>query len=1033
MMGGGADESRLGVNFKGESTGGARLPLGHRPRNGAAGEQNEGSEGSSSGSGFLGKTTITGTEGRKFAEGKIKEMGGKVGSMKEAPAPLPPKPDASAPDLTVFTNAFGLALPAESYTAYVIGFIDRLLQILDPHVYKCHVEVRGVKREQEYDFLEPRPDTIESVDSSVSRRCLRIWEYLLKNEDRLQRAGLVYYDGAHVIYSLMDFFAGTQQDSFTFTVAGKEAEDLSADQFDMIFFTVNKVEDSYQRESIMRHLAYYSSGSNSDVTFAELVLIQYCLNNTSEFLARRGKVYLLDGKKHGFTPFDCPVIDGHIELKIGMSKGIRLVQGPQGFGHVHSAVVIDTHKMVSQVEGPLLSLISEQSRMRQQLSGAEFELFSHLHDFRVESQHGSKKRRYFVSELANMNSLTHEFDLESQARRVTVEQYFRERYNIQLEFPGLPLLKLKRKKKSPTEIEKKNKETEEEANENIKEQRKILSKHDEATFHMPIELLWLVGNSGVALYQLCKAQAAEITSQCIVPPSVRRANIAGMHKTVCLSDENNNLIAGTGIAVDNIGMEVPARILQAPQIQYGCGDLSNGGAMWRTPPGAKYLIPAVISKWAIYYVPFQPGSGHHEKIRTALQLTERDIRSFTEKLILTCQSKGMNLPMPLEVHKVAQSDKVGIFRTVERSRKLGAQFAIFVIDEKLDLHEHLKMAECDFEVVTQELQAKTVNAVLKEGRSTTLENIVHKMNCKNGGLNNTIVCNPAHGQSYKSWTSPSRLYIGIVMSKEAVQGKSRPTCVGYCSNHSKEPMAFLGDFAFMPARYDNIILVAPDIVKTVIGKYMKEHGKAFPKEIVVYRIGHSDSSIRDVLHYELQLVDLTLSCLAAEHGHNKPLLQYIAASKQHSIRFFPQGMDPADKPPLQNLKAGSAIDEGVVNPHLRQFFLNSHTTLQGTSRTPSYTVLRDDLAYSMDELKNQTNCLAHLHQIVNLPTSLPSPLYIAGEYAKRGAMLLDQYMTRIGSIDAGRSIESLMEECLKLTRALELEHVPLFRDKRINA
>ena len=61
-------------------------------------------------------------------------------------------------------------------------------------------------------------------------------------------------------------------------------------------------------------------------------------------------------------------------------------------------------------------------------------------------------------------------------------------------------------------------------------------------------------------------------------------------------------------------------------------------------------------------------------------------RSFTERLIRTCQAKGMNLPMPLEVHKVAQSDKVGIFRTVERSRKLGVQFAIFVIDEKLDLH-----------------------------------------------------------------------------------------------------------------------------------------------------------------------------------------------------------------------------------------------------------------------------------------------------------------------------------------------------------
>lgn len=56
-MMGNADESRLGVNFKGEPTGGARLPPGHKPRNGAAGEQNEGSEGSSSGSGFLGKTS----------------------------------------------------------------------------------------------------------------------------------------------------------------------------------------------------------------------------------------------------------------------------------------------------------------------------------------------------------------------------------------------------------------------------------------------------------------------------------------------------------------------------------------------------------------------------------------------------------------------------------------------------------------------------------------------------------------------------------------------------------------------------------------------------------------------------------------------------------------------------------------------------------------------------------------------------------------------------------------------------------------
>ena len=56
---------------------------------------------------------------------------------------------------------------------------------------------------------------------------------------------------------------------------------------------------SIKRESIMRHLAYYSSDSNSDVTFAELVLIQYCLNNTlvlwffyTSFLLRNFQIWI---------------------------------------------------------------------------------------------------------------------------------------------------------------------------------------------------------------------------------------------------------------------------------------------------------------------------------------------------------------------------------------------------------------------------------------------------------------------------------------------------------------------------------------------------------------------------------------------------------------------------------------------------------------------------------------------------------------------------------------------------------------------
>ncbi len=50
-------------------------------------------------------------------------------------------------------------------------------------------------------------------------------------------------------------------------------------------------------------------------------------------------------------------------------------------------------------------------------------------------------------------------------------------------------------------------------------------------------------------------------------------------------------------------------------------------------------------------------------------------------------------------------------------------------------------------------------------------------------------------------------------------------------------------------------------------------------------------------------------------------------------------------------------------------------------------MLYDDNRLSMDQLENITYQLSYGHQIVNLPVSLPSPVFIAEEYAKRGRNL----------------------------------------------
>ncbi|VDM60692.1 unnamed protein product [Angiostrongylus costaricensis] len=67
------------------------------------------------------------------------------------------------------------------------------------------------------------------------------------------------------------------------------------------------------------------------------------------------------------------------------------------------------------------------------------------------------------------------------------------------------------------------------------------------------------------------------------------------------------------------------------------------------------------------------------------------------------------------------------------------------------------------------------------------------------------------------------------------------------------------------------------------------------------------------------------------------------------------------------------------------------STLKGSAVTPRYAVLVDDLYLSMDELESLTYVLTYAHQIVNLSTSLPAPLYVANRCAESGRNIHEAY------------------------------------------
>lgn len=54
----------------------------------------------------------------------------------------------------------------------------------------------------------------------------------------------------------------------------------------------------------------------------------------------------------------------------------------------------------------------------------------------------------------------------------------------------------------------------------------------------------------------------------------------------------------------------------------------------------------------------------------------------------------------------------------------------------------------------------------------------------------------------------------------------------------------------------------------------------------------------------------------------------VYAVKRHHVRMFPKDMQDRDR--MGNCYAGSVFDEGIAHPTLFDFYLQSHTALQGS-------------------------------------------------------------------------------------------------------
>ncbi len=139
------------------------------------------------------------------------------------------------------------------------------------------------------------------------------------------------------------------------------------------------------------------------------------------------------------------------------------------------------------------------------------------------------------------------------------------------------------------------------------------------------------------------------------------------------------------------------------------------------------------------------------------------------------------------------------------------------------------------------------------------------------------------------------------------------------------------------------------MAKHLLKRFFKRTGLK-PKQIVVYRDGISIGQFKRVM--DLELNQIRQACYALESDYN-PGITYVVVQKRHRTRMYPK--DPRQNTDRStNCVPGFIIDKGVANPLFNDFYLMSHSGIQGTSRPSHYHVLHDENSFIADQIQELT-------------------------------------------------------------------------------
>ncbi|KAF1768544.1 hypothetical protein GCK72_000356 [Caenorhabditis remanei] len=904
--------------------------------------------------------------------------------------PLPKDPGTAGYPLDILTNVFGIEVHK---SVELFQYNISIKADLTPTK-----EVVFTKKAKE-DFV---------VTDRHEKCCAVLFHAIERNQDFFHAPdNSLIYDGQNMLYSTFNLFGDLPMGSTktkVIQVNGAEMGHQDLDRLPLIKLEVYTTKNPSVRFS-QDDLGRRTSDTNIESinrayhNILELALNQFCIRDFSRCVVfEHGKVFFLKPLEEGYERRDCIEVGDGKMMYPGIKKTVQFIEGPYGRGSNNPSIVIDSMKVAFHKDQTVMEKINDINLKPCGDGLSDFErdkCQAVIKGLDCYTTYTGRVRHLKIEGIHHDNALKARFQLKTGGTS-TVHEYFQQRWQIRLQHPQANLI-------SCIERGKQN--------------------------FYPMEVIRISPKQRVKITQQTGKQSQITTKAGAVPPADRQRLIM-TGKNAAKINQENKILSDLGLQVYDDPLLVPARQLPRVRIaEHKTGpEFPERGNKWRFNHFARPATPP--EKWAIYAVGLQNS-----------KFDKGNLAAITDRFLHACKFKGLNMPEQIDQDLVNGNN---IEERLAMAAKGGCKYVLVITDDSIvNLHQKYKVIESLRGMIVQDLRMSVALDICSNSRNETIENIVQKTNVKLGGSNYIFsdMKNLLNGV----------LCIGIGISnpppntKFAYEGRGllNPMVLGFAYNGMAE-QEFYGDFVLSPAGQDTIAPIE-DIINQCILGYKKWHDGNPPKAIIVYRSGVSEGNHGNIISYEIPLARTAIS--------KSTKLIYIAVSKDHTFRFFKNEdvtssasasksqsqtsvgsrsstSSRGPKVSEQNIAPGLVVDSVVTNPACKQFFLNSHITLQGSAKTPLYTVLADDSYASMDRLEELTYSLCHLHQIVGLPTSLPTPLYVANEYAKRGRNLWNEANVKDPAI---RDADSERTRLQQLTDSINYKSAGDLVDRRVNA